>query len=288
VGRGEVALTSLERVLWPATGFTKGDMLDYYERIAPVLVPHISGRPLTLGRFPDGVDGPAFAQTECRGRPDWMATAPIRLRSGEVRNYCLVNDARSLLWVANLGTIELHPFLARAEKLDRPLGVLFDLDPEEPAGLADCARVALTVRAALDELGLSAVVKTTGSAGLHVVAPLGADHTYEDTRPFARGIAERLASEDPAIAASAARREERAGQVLVDWSQNSERRSTISVYSLRAADIPLVSAPVTWGEVERCARGEQRLMFAPASVLERMDRLGDLFQGAVKKVQRLR
>jgi bifunctional non-homologous end joining protein LigD len=273
----DVVPSNLDRVLWPTTGFTKGDMLGYYERIAPVIVPHLAGRPLTLGRFPSGVDGPAFAQTECRGRPDWMAAAPIRLRSGELRNYCVVNDARSLMWVANLGTIELHPFLARAEQLDRPLGVLFDLDPEPPAGIADCARVALQLRAALDEAGLGAVVKTTGSAGLHVIAPIDTGQTYEETRPFARDLAERLAATGDRIAARAAGREQRAGQVLIDWSQNSERRSTIAVYSLRAADIPLVSAPVTWDEVESCARGDARLTFDPALVLERVERLGDLF-----------
>ena len=279
VGGRRVALSSLDKVLWPAAGFTKGDMLDYYERVAPVLLPHLRGRPLTLGRFPDGVEGPGFAQTECRGAPDWVATAPLRLRDGTLRNYCVVDDLASLLWVANLGTIELHPFLAPAGRLDRPGGVLFDLDPEPPAGLPDCARVALLVRDALAERGLEAVAKTSGSVGIHVFAALDPPRPYAETRPLAREVAERLAADVPDVVARAGPRAERAGTVLVDWAQNSERRSTVAPYSLRAADRPRVSAPVAWEELAAAARSGATapLELAPGEVLERVARHGDLY-----------
>jgi bifunctional non-homologous end joining protein LigD len=138
--------SSLDKVLWPRTGFTKGQMLDYYARVAPALLPHLADRPLTLGRFPNGIDGPGFAQTECRGRPEWLHTAPIRLRDGRIRNFCLARDLASLLWIANLGTVELHTFLGVAHTLDQPTAVVFDLDPEPPAGTEDAARVALRLR----------------------------------------------------------------------------------------------------------------------------------------------
>jgi bifunctional non-homologous end joining protein LigD len=272
----EVSFSSLDKVMYPETGFTKGDLIAYYERIAPVLLPHVRDRPMTLGRFPDGVDGPGFAQTECRGAPDWLATAPIRLRSGAVRNYCLVNDLRSLLWVANLGTIELHPFLAPADRLDRPAGVLFDLDPEEPARLAAAARVALLVRDELARRDLSPLVKTSGSTGMHVFVPLERSPGYEATRALAREVAELIAEREPGVVARAGPREERAGAVLVDWAQNHERRSTIAPYSLRAADRPAVSAPLSWDEVAELAAGEA-LELGPEEVLDRAARSGDLF-----------
>lgn len=278
------ALSSLDRVLWPATGFTKGQMVDYYARVAPVLLPHLADRPLTLGRFPNGVDGPGFAQTECRGRPDWMETVPIRLRNGRVRNFCLARDVHSLLWIANLGTIELHIFLGRARTLEQPTAVVFDLDPEPPAGTADAARVALILRDRLACGGLTAVVKATGGEGLHVLVPLNCPHTYAQTRSFARGLARELAAEHRDVVASAAARQRRAGTVLIDWAQNNERRSIVAPYSLRAADRPRVSAPLRWEEVER---RPQELGFGPQDTLARLRRVGDSFADALSAVQRL-
>jgi bifunctional non-homologous end joining protein LigD len=270
VGGRRLVLTSLDKLVWPAAGFTKRDLVAYYESVAPALVPHLAGRPLTLGRFPDGIGGPGFAQTECRGRPDWMRTFPIRLRSGELRDYCLLDDLPSLLWVVNLGTIELHTFLGRAPELERPAGVLLDLDPREPAGVTECARVALELRGRLEERGLTAVAKTSGSLGLHVLVPLNAPHTYDETRAFARELAGRL---DP-------------GPVAVDWAQNSERRTTAAPYSLRATDTPSVSAPLAWREVERLASGGP-LDLAPAAVARRVAERGDLFEPALTAVQRI-
>ena len=279
-----VELTSLDKVLWPAIAFTKGEMLDYYARVGAVLLGHVAGRPLTLGRFPDGVGGRGFAQLECRGRPSWMATAPIRLRDGRVRKCCVARDVRSLLWIANLGTIELHVFLAAGESLERPASVLFDLDPEPPADLAEASRVALLVRDRLADLGLRAVVKTTGGSGLHVLVPLGSPCGYAETRSFARGIAEAVARDEEGVVARAGRRDRRGGTVLIDWAQNNERRSIIAPYSLRANVMPLVSTPLAWEEVERSGA---ELYFGPAEALERIERLGDLFAPALSVVQRL-
>lgn len=283
--RPDPPLTSLEKVMWPAVGVTKGEMLDYYAAIAPALLPHLADRPLTLGRFPNGVDAPGFAQTECRGRPEWVDTVPIRLRTGRVRHFCLARDPASLLWIANLGTIEFHVFLGTAADLQTPTGVLFDLDPEPPAGIADAARVALRLRDRLAAEGLAAVAKTTGGSGLHVLVPLNRPHTYAQTSRFARRVAAVLAEGDAAVTASATRRARRRGAVLVDWAQNSERRSVIAPYSLRAADRPWVSTPVTWEEVE--AVDARRLRFGPQAVLERVTRIGDPFEPALRLVQRL-
>ena len=282
--RPGLELTSREKVMWPSTGFTKGDLLDYYAQVAAVLLPHLADRALTLGRFPNGVERRGFAQTECRGRPEWLDTAPIRLRGGRVRNFCLARDTASLLWIANLGTVELHVFLGAVHALDQPRAMLLDLDPEPPAGLAEACRVALLVRERLTARGLWAVVKTTGGSGLHVVVPLNCPHTYASTREFARRLADELAREDDRIVATAMRRDDRAGTVLIDWAQNSERRSVVAPYSLRASYVPLVSAPVGWHEVED---GSEALLFGPSDVLDRVARLGDLFEPACSAVQRL-
>ena len=265
-----VELTTPERVLWPAARFTKRDLLDYYLRIAPVLLPHLRDRPLTLGRFPAGVEERGFAETECRGAPGWLRTEPIRLRNGEVRNYCVVEDQAGLAWLASRSVIELHPFLGG----ERPQAVAFDLDPGVPAGLVECAEVALLLR---DRLGQRAVVKTSGSVGLHVFVPTTA--TYEETRAFARDVAEELTSARPDLAVSTTDRAAREGKVLVDWMQNARMRSTVAPYSLRAAPWPTVSTPVSWEEVERCAaeRRPELLTFLPWDVLDRVGRLGDLF-----------
>jgi bifunctional non-homologous end joining protein LigD len=280
--RPDLELTSREKVMWPSTGFTKGDLLDYYAQVAAVALPHLADRPLTLGRFPNGIEERGFAQTECRGSPEWVRTAPVRLRDGRIRNFCLAHDAASLLWIANLGTVELHTFLAAAKALDQPMAVLLDLDPEPPASLADACRVALLVRDRLAARGLTAVVKTTGGAGLHLVVPLNRPHTYAQTREFARHLADELAGEDERIVASATRREQRKGTVLIDWAQNSERRSVVAPYSLRASYVPLVSTPVAWDEVEP---GNEALLFGPGEVLDRVARFGDLFGSALDSVQ---
>jgi len=266
-----LTLSSLDKVLWPQTGFTKGEMLEYYGAVSPALLPHLHGRPLTMGRFPEGVEGRGFAQNECRGRPDWVATEPIRLRNGVVRNYCLVNDLPSLLWVANQGAIELHPYLW-ASGDPRPTALVVDLDPAPPAGLAECRAVALAAREVLREHGLESIVKTSGSAGLHLFVPLDGKAGFPETKPFAGFVSEDLAARLPGLVVTRQTRS-RAGTVLVDWLQNDPMRSTVAPYSLRSTRRPQVSTPVSWHEVEAGVP----LVFGPREVLERLKRVGDLF-----------
>jgi bifunctional non-homologous end joining protein LigD len=268
-----VELTTPDRMLWPAAGFTKRDLLDYYLRIAPVLLPQLADRPLTLGRFPQGVEGRGFAETECRGAPEWLRREPIHLRNGEIRNYCVIEDEAGLAWLANRSAIELHPFLG----LERPRAVVFDLDPGEPADVVDCACVALLLRKVLGE---DAVVKTSGSVGLHVFVPTRS--TFGETRARARAVAEDLAAAHPELVVATTDRSARTGRVLVDWMQNARMRSTVAPYSLRAAPWPTVSTPVSWDEIERAAaeRRPELLTFLADDVLRRVDRLGDLFAAA--------
>lgn len=266
-------VTSPDRVLWRATGFTKRDLVDYYAAVADALVPHLSGRPLTLGRYPNGVDAPGFAQTECRGRPEWMATKTLRLRSGAVRRFCVVEDPRSLVWVANLGTVELHPYLGGGPDGEDAVLALFDLDPVPGAGPVEAARAALRVRELLAGLGLAAFAKTSGSLGVHVFVPLNVPHPYAQVRTFCEEVAARLHD---------------AG-VRVDCAQNHPRRSLVAPYSLRAARLPTVSAALTWQELERAAaerRGELVCVTAE-QMPERIERLGDPFAAVLEVEQEL-
>jgi bifunctional non-homologous end joining protein LigD len=283
------ALTSLDRVLWPAVGFTKGDMLAYYEAIAPVLLPHLAGRPLTLGRFPAGVDRPGFATTECRGRPDWVRTLQVPLRSGEVREQCVVDDLPSLLWVVNLGSIELHAFPSTADRLEEPAFVVFDLDPGPGTGLAECCGIGLWLRDALADDGLQGVCKTSGGLGLHVYVPLAPGHSFDESKAFARSLAARLAGEWPDAVTERREMSSRAGRVLIDWIPNGPRSLTVTPYSLRAADVPSVSTPVAWHEVEAATSGtaSEGMTFSPRDVLERASAVGDLFRPVLELPQRL-
>jgi bifunctional non-homologous end joining protein LigD len=269
----EVRLTSLDRVLWPATGFTKRDLVDYYTAVAEVLLPHLAGRPVTLGRFPGGIDGPGFAQTECRGRPDWMATKRLTLRSGEVREFCLVQDLASLLWVANQATIELHPYLGGGDAGEDAVLALFDLDPGAGAGPLDVARVALRLWSLLEEAGLASFPKASGGLGMHVYVPLNVPHRYEAVRAYCDEVAGRLPD----------------AAVRVDCAQNHPRRSMIAPYSLRAADTPTVSAPLAWEEVAEAvaARRPELLLFAAERMPERVAERGDPFRPVLELEQRL-
>jgi bifunctional non-homologous end joining protein LigD len=284
-------LTNLTKILWPDVGFTKGDMLDYYVRVAPVLLPHLAGRPLTLARFPDGVDGPGWFQTSCPHPPPWMETVPVpSARSGGAgRDYCLVNDLASLVWVANLAAVELHPLLSCAPRLAQPTSVVLDLDPGPPAGLLEAAAVALFARDVLDTLGLDSYPKTSGWAGVHVHVPLNTPVTYEQTKPFARAVARLLAERHPDRVVDRMGLARRSGKVFVDWSQNHANKSTAAVYSLRAQAMPMVSTPLTWEEVEAAvaADDEDRLVFDAADVMARIERHGDLFAPVLQRHQTL-
>ncbi len=267
-------LTSPDRLVWPEAGVTKRDVVDYYTAVAPVLLPHLAGRPVTLARFPEGVDRYGWYQTQCRG-PAWLP----RRRVG-TQDYCVVDGLEALLWAVNAGTIEFQPLLSRGKPVDEPTAVVFDLDPGPPAGLADCCRIAVLLREVLEAVGLAPLPKTTGSLGLHVFAPLAAGPGYGTTKGFARRIAEELAERRPEDVVATTARSARTGKILVDWGQNAEARSTIAPYSLRAMRLPTVSTPLTWDEVEDAAsRGPAHaLVFTPAAVLERVERLGDLFR----------
>jgi bifunctional non-homologous end joining protein LigD len=283
------ALTNLDRVLWPAVGFTKGDMLSYYEAIAPVLLPHLARRPLTLGRFPAGVERPGFATTECRGKPDWVPTIMVPLRSGEVREQCVVDDLPSLLWIVNLGSIELHAFPSAGDRLEEPAFVVFDLDPGPRTGLTECCRIALALREALEDDALHGVCKTSGGLGIHVYVPLAPGHSFDDSKAFARSLAVRLAGERPNLVTAARELSSRTGRVLIDWIPNSPRALTVTPYSLRAADLPSVSTPVTWDEVESAASGnsDAAMTFSPRHAVERARAMDDLFHPVLELSQRL-
>jgi bifunctional non-homologous end joining protein LigD len=276
-------LTNLEKVLWPRPGRTKAWLIEYYTRVAPVLLPHVRGRPLTLRRFPDGVDGVSWHQNECRGEPEWFHVLETPGKGGRMLRFCVVDDLSSLVWVANQGTLELHPFQWTVAAPRGPVTLVFDLDPGPPAGLEECARVALLLREVLDELGLVAFPKTSGSLGLHLHVPLGVAHDGEHVKRFARAVAEALAQRHPDLVVADVDKSRRTGKVFVDWLQNDPTRQTVAPYSLRGLDWPTVATPVTWEEVER---GEA-LTFLGEDVLERIERDGDLFAEVLTRRQEL-
>ncbi|MFL5679708.1 MAG: non-homologous end-joining DNA ligase [Chloroflexota bacterium] len=274
-----VRVSNPDRVLWPRTGFTKAQMIDYYRAVSTVMLPHIARRGITLRRFPESVDGPGWYQANCRGHPSWMSTLDITGKGGETLRYCRIEDEAALVWAANLGTIEIHPFLATVDRPSEPTVLVVDLDPGPPASIVASARVALLVRDVLAPLALEAFPKTSGSVGMHVYVPLAAGHTFERTKAFARALGRVLARRAPELVIDRVSRAERANRVFIDWIQNDESRSTVAPYSLRATPWPLVSTPVTWAEVEAAAASgrAERLLFGPSDVRDRVDRLGDLF-----------
>jgi bifunctional non-homologous end joining protein LigD len=274
----EIKVSNRDKVLYPATGFTKGDVVDYYTRIAPAMLPHLRDRPLTLKRYPDGVAGQFFYEKQCPShRPDWVATVAVPSRERGTIDYCLANDVATLTWLANLAALELHTSLSRAEAIQRPTLMVFDLDPGPGTGVLDCAEVALWLRDMFGQLGLRTFVKTSGSKGLHAQVPLNSDVTYDDTKPFARAVAELLEKNHPDRVVSRMTRSLREGRVLVDWSQNDMHKTTVCAYSLRARERPTVSTPVEWDEVEAALEGgdADSLSFDAPAVLARVAERGD-------------
>ncbi len=291
VGGRQLTLSNLDKVLYPEAGFTKGQVIDYYTRMAAVLVPHLRGRPVTLKRYPNGVGSQFFYEKNCpKHRPPWVSTTPIfGGRKNELMDYCVVDDLPTLVWMANLAALELHPSLSRAPEIQRPTMMVFDLDPGPPAALVECCRVALLLKGVLDGLGLRSFAKTSGSKGLQVYVPLNGDVTYDDTKPFAHALARLLEAEHPGQILSLMKKELRTGKVFVDWSQNDEHKTTISIYSLRARPRPTVSTPVTWDEVEGAASSgdADSLVFEAAAVLDRVAEHGDLFEAVLTLEQHL-
>ncbi len=237
-------------------------MVDYYAKVAPAMIPHLAGRALTLRRFPEGVDDleAAFFEKRCpKHRPPWVKTATVLAgpRAGKI-DFCVCEDLPTLVWMAQLATLELHPSLSLAKKPEQPTVLAFDLDPGPPADVLDCCRVALRLREMFGRFGLECFPKTSGSKGLQVYVPLNARTSYDETKPFARAIAQLLEKQTPDLVVSKMKKVERKGKVFVDWSQNHQRKTTIAVYSLRARERPTVSTPVTWEEVEASGRARRR------------------------------
>ena len=287
----KLKLTNLDKVLYPATGFTKGQVLDFYVRIAPVLVPHLTGRPLTMKRYPEGIDQEYFFEKNApMHRPDWVKTAPIWSESNHrTIHFILANDLPTLVWIANLASIELHPSLSLAAEMRTPAMIVFDLDPGPPANIVQCAQVGLWVREIFDHFGLQSFPKTSGSKGLQIYVPLNTKTSYEQTKSFAHAVARLLEQEHPGLVVSDMKKAARTNTVFVDWSQNDEHKTTISVYSLRAREHPTVSTPVTWDEVEQALKKKDaaRLGFEAKDVLARVERMGDLFEPVLKLKQKL-
>ena len=285
VGERSLSLSNLDKVLWPETGFTKGQLIDYYSRVAPVMVPHLERRPITLRRWPNGVDGQSFFEKNCPSHhPQWVK--PVKM--GDVR-YCTLDEPAALVWVANLAAIELHPSLARAPDLEVPTAVVFDLDPGAPADILTCARVAFIVRSSLERLGLECWPKTSGSKGLQIYAPLNTGAGYDRVKPFAQAMAQLIERSHPELVVSNMDKSIRRDKVLIDWSQNTASKTTVSVYSVRALDRPSVSTPVTWEELDSAltAGDASTLRFSPSDVLERVEKLGDLHQPVLEHHQEL-
>jgi bifunctional non-homologous end joining protein LigD len=286
-----LSLTNLDKVLYPATGFTKGQVIDYYARIAPVLVPHLAGRPLTLKRYPEGVDKEYFFEKNAtKHRPDWVKTAPIWSGANQRDiNYILADDLPTLIWIANLASIELHPSLSLAKDIMCPRSMVFDLDPGEPANIVQCCQVGMWLRDIFEHFGLQSFPKTSGSKGLQIYVPLNASTNYETTKTFAHALARLLENEHRELVVSDMKKQLRVGKVFVDWSQNDDHKTTVSVYSLRAREHPTVSTPVKWEEVARALKKKDAslLVFEAGEVLDRVREMGDLFDPMLTLKQRL-
>ena len=290
----ELKLTNLDKVLYPKAGFSKGEVVDYYAKVGEAMIPHLRARAVTLRRFPEGVEDldAAFFEKRCpKHRPKWVKTATVLAgpHAGKI-DFCVCDSRPTLIWMAQLAAIELHPSLSLGRAPKRPTVLAFDLDPGPPADVVDCSRVALRLREVLEQLGLECFVKTSGSKGMQLYVPLNTKTSYEETRPFAQALAQLIAKQDPEkILAKMGKKTDRSGKVFIDWYQNNERKTTISVYSLRARERPTCSTPVSWEEVEAAAESGDgsQLVFEAKDVLERIEQHGDLFAPVLELRQEL-
>lgn len=283
----ELTLSNLDKVLYPETGFTKAEVIDYYARIAPVMQRHTSGRCMTFRRYPNGVDGTSFFEKRCPShRPEWVGTAAgPGDRGGEIQ-YCRLEEPAAFVWAANLAALELHAPVALASDLDAPQMLVFDLDPGDGVDITGCAAVALDLRTLLDSAGLQAFPKTSGSKGMQIYVPLNSPHTHGHASDFALAAGQILERRSPTKVTTTMKRSVRGGKVFIDWSQNSRHKTTICAYSLRARPHPTVSTPVSWEEVDASAEGGP-LRFEAVDVLDRVAELGDLFAPTLELVQQL-
>ncbi len=285
-------VSNLDKVLYPEVGFTKGDVIHYYVRVAPVLLPHLAKKPITLKRYPDGVEGFFFYEKQCPAhRPKWVKTTPVAAesRASKKIDYCVIDDLPALVWAANLADLELHTFLHQAPAIQRPKVLAFDLDPGPPADIIQCCEVALILKRFFEALGLECFAKTSGSKGLQIIIPLNTAITYKRTKAFAHALAQWLEQERPDLIVSRMEKKLRKGKVMIDWSQNDDHKTMINVYSLRAKFEPTVSTPVTWKEVQTALKKKnaKALSFTSEQVLKRIQKQGDLFEPVLKLKQKL-
>src|SRR3984957_218115 len=282
----KLAVSNLAKVLYPKVGFTKGEVIDYYIRIAPVLLPHLRDRPLTMKRYPNGVDGQFFYEKNCpTHRPSWVKTAKVWSEGNDrMMDYCLAQDLPTLVWAANLADLELHTSLARKKNVACPTMMVFDLDPGAPADIVQCCQVGLWLRDLLGKMKLKSFAKTSGSKGLQIYVPLNTPVSFDQTKDLSRALAQLLQAEHPDFVTSNMSKAVRKGKVFVDWSQNDEHKTTICVYSLRAKEEPTVSTPVTWEEVEDCRKKKKAnlLKFRSDQTLARVKKMGVLFEPVEK------
>ncbi len=287
----QLKLSNLDKILYPAAGFTKQQIIDYYVRIAPAMLPHLKHRPLTRKRYPNGVDEEFFYEKNApQHRPDWVKTVPI-WSEGNRRtvHYILADDLATLVWLANLAAIELHPSLSLAKEIGCPTMMVFDLDPGPPANIVQCCQVAMWLREIFHHFNLRSFPKTSGSKGLQIYVPLNTPVDYDQTKAFARALAQWLEDEHPDMVVSDMKKKVRTGKVFVDWSQNDEHKTTIAVYSLRARERPAVSTPIMWAEVERATKKKEAglLVLEAAQTIMRVEKMGDLFAPLLTLKQRL-
>ena len=287
----QLKLSNLEKVLYPATGFTKKDVIDYYIRIAPAIIPHLSGRALTMKRYPNGVDSEYFYEKNApKHRPDWVNTVPVWSRgNNRTMHYVEVGDLPTLVWLANLAALELHPSLALAKDVTCPTMMVFDLDPGPPANIVQCCQVGMWLREIFEHFGLQSFPKTSGSKGLQIYVPLNTPTSYDATKPFAHALAQLLEQDHPKEVVSDMKRSIRTGKVFVDWSQNDEHKTTVAIYSLRARERPTVSTPVSWEEVERALKKKDAnlLVFEAPKTVARFEKMKDLFEPVLTLKQKL-
>jgi bifunctional non-homologous end joining protein LigD len=287
----KLAVSNLNKVLYPKVGFTKGQVIDYYIRVAPVLLPHLRDRPLTMKRYPNGVDAEFFYEKNCPShRPKWVKTAKVWSEgNNRIMHYCLAQDLPTLVWAANLADLELHTSLAKKKDVARPTVMVFDLDPGAPADIVQCCQVGLWLRDLLSEMKLKTFAKTSGSKGLQVYVPLNTAATFDQTKDLSRALAQHLEGQHPGLVTSNMSKALRKGKIFVDWSQNDEHKTTVCVYSLRAKEEPTVSTPITWDEIENCLKKKKAdlLKFRCDRTLERVQKMGDLFHPVEEFKQKL-
>src|SRR2546430_1771084 len=278
----KIQVSNLDKVLYPKVGFTKGHVIDYYIRVAPVLLPHLKDRPLTMKRYPNGVEGQFFYEKNCPShRPNWVKTAKVWSEgNNRMMDYCLAQDLPTLVWAANLADLELHTSLSRKNNVERPTMMVFDLDPGAPADIVQCCQVGLWLRDLLTKMKLESFAKTSGSKGLQIYVPLNTAVTFDQTKDLARALAQLLEREHVDLVTSNMSKAVRKGKIFVDWSQNDEHKTTICVYSLRAKEEPTVSTPVSWDEVTNCLKKKKDdlLKFRCEKTLSRVEKMGDLFE----------